>query len=401
MENNHDQPQLIDRKPVSAQTREWLDRVAAIAPVIEEFRGQAERERRSPRPVFEALRDAGIHRMAVSKQFGGEQVDLRTAGAVIQELAVLDPSVAWQMGVQGAIGRFSDYLPEPVAEKMFGDTSALVIGSVNPTGRAERVSGGYRLSGTWAFASGSAHAEWFVAAAVVTEGGEPVRTASGIPEMVMGFVPRSAVRMLDTWYTLGLRGTGSEHYEIEDVFVSDDYAVAQSAMNFPPAERPSRAYAISYYDFGLFGTASVCLGIARGALASFKELAGRKTPMGGLSTLAAGHVVQERLARAEILVRSARLLLADAAWHAVEHGADGGDALSATLRLSASTIAENCTQAVNTVFTLAGSSSIYTDSRLEAYFRDMHSAAKHITVSPTNIEMAGQYLLGGGLQLRR
>ncbi|MFF9527308.1 acyl-CoA dehydrogenase family protein [Streptomyces achromogenes] len=399
--NDTHQPQLIDRGPVPEETREWLERVAAIAPVIKDFRAQGERDRRAPVEVFEALRDAGIHRMAVSKAFGGHQVDLRTAGAVIQELAVLDPSVAWQMGVQGAIGRFSDYLPERTAEKLFDGQSSLVIGSVNPTGRAERVPGGYRLEGTWSFASGAAHAEWFVAAAVVTERGSPRMSESGMPEMVMAFVPRSRVRLLDTWHSLGLRGTGSVHYEIDGVLVMDDHAVSQAAMSFPPAARPSRAYPISYYDFGLFGTASVCLGIARGALASFKELAGRKTPMGGLSTLASGHVVQDRLARAEILVRSSRLLLADAAWHAVEHGEDGGDSLSATLRLSAATIAENCAQAVDTVFTLAGSSSVYADSRLEAYFRDMHSAAKHITVSPTNIEMAGQYLLGGGLQLRR
>ncbi|MEU3957866.1 acyl-CoA dehydrogenase family protein, partial [Streptomyces achromogenes] len=144
--NDTHQPQLIDRGPVPEETREWLERVAAIAPVIKDFRAQGERDRRAPVQVFEALRGAGIHRMAVSKAFGGHQVDLRTAGAVIQELAVLDPSVAWQMGVQGAIGRFSDYLPERTAEKLFDGQSSLVIGSVNPTGRAERVVWGERCS---------------------------------------------------------------------------------------------------------------------------------------------------------------------------------------------------------------------------------------------------------------
>ncbi|MEV7023722.1 acyl-CoA dehydrogenase family protein [Kitasatospora sp. NPDC093558] len=401
MSSNTDLPVLINRTPVSAETREWLEKIAGITPVIEKFRDEAERERRMPVPVFEALSAAGIHRMVVSKEFGGSQVALGTSGAVLTALARVDASVAWQMGVQAAIARFSDYLPEASSRELFRDQHALVIGSVNPTGRAEAVPGGYRLSGRWGFASGSAHAEWFVSAAVVTEDGQPRRTPAGGPDIRMLFVPRSQVEMLDTWYTLGLRGTGSEDYRIEDVFVADEYVVDIAAMVAAPPARPSRAYAISYYDWGLFGTAATALGIAQGALTAFKAFAGGKTPAMGLSTLAAGHVTQERVGRAEILVRSARLLLEDAAWHASEHGQDGGDALSAMLRLSASTIAENSSAAVDLLFRLAGSSSIYADSPMERYFRDMHSAEKHITVSPTNIEMAGQYLLGGGLQVRR
>ncbi|MFB6891936.1 acyl-CoA dehydrogenase family protein [Kitasatospora sp. NPDC056327] len=398
---NTDQPELINRVPISAEAREWLEKVAGITPVIEKFRDEAERERRMPVPVFEALAAAGIHRMVVSEEFGGARVELRTAGAVLTALARVDASVAWQMGVQAAIARFSDYLPEAVSRELFRDQPALVIGSVNPTGRAEAVPGGYRLNGRWGFASGSAHAAWFVSAAVVTEDGQPRRGPSGAPDIRMLFVPRERVRMLDTWYTLGLRGTGSEDYLVEDVFVADAYAVDMAAMVAAPPARPSRAHAVSYYDWGLFGTAATALGIAQGALAAFKAFAGGKTPALGLSTLAAGHVVQERVGRAEILVRSARLLLEDAAWHASRHGRDGGDALSATLRLSAATVAENSSAAVDLLFRLAGSSSIYADNPLERYFRDMHSAEKHITVSPTNIEMAGQYLLGGGLSVRR
>ncbi|WP_369030234.1 MULTISPECIES: acyl-CoA dehydrogenase family protein [Streptomyces] len=391
---------LVDDRPVPAETADWLGRVDDIAPVIEKWREEGERQRFSPVPVFEALRDAGFPRMLVSHGLGGSQVTLETGSQALQALSRLDPAVAWQMGVQAAIGRLSDYLPEPVARELFRDQDGLVIGSVNPTGLAEAVDGGYRLSGRWGFASGSAHATWLVCAARITDGGTPRLTEQG-PEIRMLFVPRHAVRMLDNWRTLGLRGTGSEDYEVEDVFVADAYTVAQRDMFLAPPARPSRGYGISYYDFGLFGSSSTVLGAARGALHEFQRLAVAKRPMAGTTTLAASHTVQERYARAEAQVRAARLLLADAAWHAERLGEVGGDALSATVRLAAATVAEQCCQAIDSLFTVAGTSSLYASSLLERYFRDAHSAAKHITLSPTNVEMTGQYLLGGGLSMRR
>ncbi len=385
---------------VTAGQEEWLARVGKIAPLIEEHREKAEHERVTPRVVFEALRDSGIPRMWVSKEFGGEQVSLETGSAVIQALARLDGSVAWQMGVQGAIGRLSDYLPEASARELFKNNARLVVGGVNPSGHAELVDGGYLLSGEWAFASGSAYAEWLVCAAFVTENGKPVQTPAG-PDMRMLFIPRSDAEVLDTWYTIGLRGTGSNHYTVSETFVPEELTVSRTAMLRAPAERPSRAYAISYYDFGPFTSASTALGVAQDALDSVKELAVRKTPTGGTSSLAASHTVQEKLARAEMLVYSSRLLLIDAARQATLFGESGGDALSSLIRLTAATVAENTVAAVDTAYTLAGASSLFATSRLERCFRDIHSATKHITLASSHFEMVGQYLLGGSLQMRR
>ncbi|UXY18660.1 acyl-CoA dehydrogenase family protein [Streptomyces cynarae] len=391
---------LLDRKPVSDRTAEWLARVDRIAPVVEKWREEGERRRSSPVAVFEALQDGGFHRMLVARDLGGSQVPLETGSEVLQALARHDPAVAWQMAVQAAIGRLSDYLPEQAARELFRDQDALVVGSVNPTGQAEAVDGGYRLSGRWGFASGSAHAAWLVCAARVTVDGTPRTTEHG-PDIRMLFVPRTAVRMLDNWHTLGLRGTGSEDYEIDGVFVGEEYTVSQRDMFSAPPDRPSRGYGISYYDFGLFGSSSTVLGTARAALREFQRLATVKKPMAGTSTLAASHTVQDRFARAEAQVRASRLLLADAAWHAEQFGEVGAEPLSATVRLAAATVAEHCCEAISSLFTVAGTSSLYASSMLERYFRDAHSAAKHITLSPTNIEMVGQYLLGGGLSMRR
>jgi indole-3-acetate monooxygenase len=401
MTEKQDSTQLMNKVPISPETRKWLDRIELLAPLISENKDPAERQRQSPAVLFEALRDAGLHRMWVSREFGGSQVSLATGSAVIQRLAALDASVAWQMGVQGAISRLADYLPEPTARKLFRDAEGLVVGSVNPSGRAEATGDGFTLSGTWAFASGSAHADWLVCAAVVTEGGRPRLGPDGKPETRMLFVPKTDCVLQDTWDTLGLRGTGSNHYEVVETFVGDDFTVPGSLMLGPPPSRPSRGYPIGYYDFGPFTSASTALGLARGAIDSFRELALVKTPAGASTSVARSHTAQDKLAHAESLVRSAQLLLADAAWHATEYGEAGGDALSATVRLAAATVASNAVTAVSTVYQLAGTTAIYTSSPLERYFRDVHTATKHITLSSSHFEMVGQYLLGGGLQMRR
>jgi indole-3-acetate monooxygenase len=341
-----------------------------------------------------------LTRMWVSREFGGEQAGLRAGLAAITALARLDASAAWLIGVQGAIGRLSDYLPEESARRLFQENDGLVIGGVKPAGRAEQVDGGFLLEGEWSLASGSAHAGWLVCTAYVTENGRPVVTETG-PEMRALFIPRELAEIQDTWYPVGLRGTGSNHYTVARTFVPTELTVSRAVMGSPPPERAARAYGLSYYDFGPFSTAPVALGLADAALDAFKELALEKTPTSARTRLGDNPTTQEKLARAEMLVYSARLLFDDAARQAVEAGTSGDETLSALIRLTAATLSEQTVAAVDSVFTLAGSSSVYASSPLERCFRDIHAATKHISLSSSHFETVGQYLLGGGLQMRR
>ncbi|MGV9878635.1 acyl-CoA dehydrogenase family protein [Streptomyces sp. NPDC003006] len=371
-------PPLLQTASAPDGGMQWLDRVKAIAPVVREHREQAERDRVTPTPVIDVLRANGLHRMWVGRHFGGGNVSLTTGSAVLRQLARLDASVAWQMGVQGAIGRLSDYLPEAAAHAVFAEHTGLVVGSVRPAGRARAVPGGYRLTGTWPFASGSAHADWLVCAAQVPD---------GAPRML--FVPRSAVRPRDTWHSLGLRGTGSNHFDVDDAFVPEEFTVDGAAMLRPPPSRASRAYAIGYYDFGPFTSASTVLGIAQDAVETFRELLSD-------SGTAPGGTVHAGYARAQMRVRRTALLLADAARRVSAHGQNGGEPLSALVKLTAATVAEDATAAVDSLYDLAGARAVYTSGRLERCFRDIHTAVKHITLSSAHFETVGQYLLGDG-----
>jgi indole-3-acetate monooxygenase len=371
----------------TAETRDWLARVAEVAPLIEAYRDQADRDRAMPRPVFEALRDRGFTRMWVSTAFGGNRVSLGTGVAVLEALARLDASVAWQMCVQGAIGRLSDYLPEASAREMFAGQDGLVVGGgANPTGCAEPVDGGYRLRGTWAFASGSAHAGWLVCAAKVVRDGHPTG------EVVLLFVPNGTAELRDTWHTLGLHGTGSNHYHVDDAFVPAEFAVDRDAMLRSPVGRGSRGYALGFYEFAPLALAPTPLGTARAALDAV---------VAQVPKLAQSPTAQEKLARAEALVHSARLLLMDTTRQAERSGEHGGDALGALIQLTAATVAEHCVSAVTTAYELAGAAALYDGNPVQRCFRDIHTAVMHYTLSPSNFELAGRYLLGGERITRR
>lgn len=386
--------------PATPELDDWLARVADVTPVIEANRDRAERDRVMPVEVYRELRDAGFTRMWVSKEFGGEQISIGTGMAVIEELARLDASVAWQIGVQGAIGRLSDYLPAHSARELFKNNSGLVIGGVKPFGRAEPVDGGYLLSGTWSFASGSAHAGWLASMAFVTNQGKPVLTPTG-PDIRVAFIRPEEAEILDTWHTLGLRGSGSNDYRVPETFVPEELTCGKDQMQGPPADVTTRGYGLSYFDFGPFTTAPVALGIAQDAFEAFREMAGGKVPASGKTSLANSHTVQEKVGHVAMQIHSSRVLLNEAAAHANRAGESGDDSLSALIRLTGATVGQNAIAAVATLHELAGSSSIYTSTRLDRCFRDVHSAAKHIALSPSHFEMVGQYLLTGDLQMRR
>lgn len=256
------------------------------------------------------------------------------------------------------------------------------------------------MSGEWGFASGSAYAGWLVCGALVTRGGEVVAAPRG-PQMVMLFVPRSAVELLDTWRSVGLRGSGSGHFRVSQVFVSREYAVAGEEMGRVPPAGPARVFPVSYFDFGALAMAAVAVGVAQEALDAVKALMAAKTPALASGVLASSPVAQERLGRAESLVYSSRLMLREAAAQAVGSAGGGGEALTSLVWLTGAAVAENTVAAVDLAYNLAGSSSVYESCRLERCFRDIHTAGKHITVSSSLFEAVGHYLLGGPLRMRR
>jgi alkylation response protein AidB-like acyl-CoA dehydrogenase len=378
----------------------FLDRARKIQPVIAEHRDEGERDRCLPQPSHEAMRDAGLYWLLLPEAYGGPGVDFVTTLLVIEEISRQDGAAGWNLmiGMQG--GLFSDYLPASGATPIFEGARSIVAGNFAPAGKAELVPGGYRLSGHWTFASGCRHANWLICGSVIIEGGRPRVGPGEVPEIRLMLVSANQATIIDSWYTGGMKGTGSNDFEVNDAFVPEDRAFLFPLLTVGPPRRPGIGYTQPFMLLAAPGMAMVALGIARDAIDSLKELAAEKTPTGATSRLLSQHVVHEKVGLAEALVGSARAYVLNASAQLAQTPQPGDD-LAAQVRLASAYAARAAGEAVDLMYELGGGTVIYNRSRLDRCFRDIHTAAHHILLSPSNIEMVGQYHLGLGLQMRR
>jgi alkylation response protein AidB-like acyl-CoA dehydrogenase len=369
---------LVARARLAAET------LAPLADAIEKERGL-------PAEAVAALVGAGIFKLFVPQAYGGLEADLETALSVIEELARADGSAGWCAMVGSTSGLMSIFLQPDVAREIFGAPDAIACGVFAPMGRAVPADGGHRVSGRWPFASGCKHSTWRMGGALVP-GEAPL--PGGAPNVRSMLFRAEETRVVDTWDTSGLRGTGSHDFEATDVFVPASRSFSTLT------DRPRYAGILSALPF--FGVlaasvAAVTLGIARGALDAFAALATAKHSLGAKRSIAHRELVQLGVAQAEGNVRAARALLHETAREASASAARG-EAPSlrdrALLRVAACHATTASAAAVDTVYEAAGASSIYTKSPLQRQFRDVHVATQHIMVSPTAAILAGRVLLG-------
>jgi indole-3-acetate monooxygenase len=391
------------RLSMGSREADWVDRARSVAPAIAAWRDAGEQERHMVRPLFEALRDAGLFSLMAPRAAGGAEADDGTVLRVIEELSSQDGSVGWNVMIASHMAVIASYLPPQAAREVYrSGASTVIAGALPPKGVAVPVDGGFRVSGRWAFGSGCYQADWMCAPSIVTESGTPRLRTDGRPETRALFLPVGDCQILDTWYTAGLRGTGSHDWQIDDVFVPEHRSFQ---LSFDHAQVEPGALSLrNFKPYADAHVAAVALGIARCAIDSFKRLATTKTPLLATSTLATQHTVHERFGRAEALLRSARAFLYETMRElprSPNWSAEVSDELSAPVRLASAHAAQNAAEVVDLMYTSAGTSSIYASSQLERCFRDVHVVTQHIGVAPSNIEMVGQYLLGLGLQTRR
>jgi len=289
------------------ETSAWVERAQELAPTVAQWRDTGEQERHMPRPLFEALRDAGVFTMSVSKVVGGAEVEEETVVQVIEELARQDGSVGWNVMIASGAAVAASYLPEAGLKEVYrGGPSTVIAGALLPKGAAIPVPGGFRLTGHWTFASGCHQADWMLGSSTVMAQGTPRLRPDGSPDVRAFFVPVGACEILDTWHTTGLRGTGSHDWQVADVFVPQEQSV--------PILRdgPSEPGSLAIRDFVAFAgprVAAVALGIARAALDAFTALARTKTPVLATSPLATQPTTHERVGRAEALWLAGRAFL--------------------------------------------------------------------------------------------
>jgi indole-3-acetate monooxygenase len=353
-----------------------------------------ERARNLPDPLVKALNDRGLFSLWLARALGGPQLDAVDFLRVIEQLSYADGSVGWCTMAAAAYSRLSGCLEEGVARKIFEGGHTIVAGTINPTGKAIAVSGGFRVTGRWSYGSFIQHSSWTIGNSVIHDDNGPRRTAAGGPDIRLMIFPTSAAEIIDTWHVGGLRGTGSHDFQVTDVFVPEDYAVAPFTAS---PTQPGTLYQTPFITAFAITIAGVPLGIARAAIDAFIELAEAKTPMGATVRLRDKPAAQADIGRADAMLRSARAFLFDATgtiWGAVAAGNPPSMKQRASARLAVAHAAAASAQTVDILYKAAGGTALYEHNLLERCFRDVHATTQHIATSAVNFELGGRVLLG-------
>lgn len=373
-----------------------LDAVRTVAPRILACADEIEQRRRLPGPLVDALHDVGLFRMLLPRALGGREVDPVTFARVIEEIARLDASTGWCLCQASGCSMVSAYLDWEIGERIFGADPHAVLAWGQPQGaRAIAVDGGYRVTARWVFASGCHHATWLGGISPIFEpDGSPRLRDDGTQDSRYMLFPASSATLLDVWHVSGLRGTGSDTIAVEDLFVPHAQTTRQDA-----AERRERGplYLFPFGNLYSSGFSSVALGIARGVLDAFLELAAAKTPRAARGTLRDNAVVQAQVGVAEAKLGSARAYLhttLDDIWGEVNRTGTLTLAQRVRIRLATTYAIHQAVQVVDTLFHAAGSSAIFANGPFERRFRDIHAVAQQVQGRQAHFETVGQFLLG-------
>ncbi|MBP1819778.1 acyl-CoA dehydrogenase [Mycobacterium sp. OAE908] len=314
------------------------------------------------------------------------------------EMAWQDGSFGW-CGIANLPSTFAAgaYLPDEGFAEVFtaNDNRITMGGQFFPNGQGHAVDGGYKLTGSWSFGSGTGHSEYIAAGFMPMDDGEVRWISEGLPDMQVAIVPRADIAFTDGWFVQGLKGTGSYDYNAADVFVPQ-------CRTFPlmvrePQRGTSPATRMGLMPVVAAGHASWALGVAKSMLDDVEELAATKFRMSDMASLASRPTFQKGLAHHVASWRAARLLVLDAfttAESAVGAGNDLTPGLRADMRVAAvyaTDVARACGEWAHLV---AGTSSIREGSRLERAFRDLYTGTQHAFISEKVAIDAAQIWLG-------
>jgi len=380
---------------MNIQTRpDPIARARELGPEIVAAADEIERTRRVPDELLGRLHDSRLFRMLLPRSASGDETEPAVYVAAIEELARHDGSIAWNAFVANSSCLLAAYLEPVVNHAIFADPRSIIAWGPPNGSRATAVKGGYRVTGKWDFASGCRQARWLGAHCHVVEADGALRlNRFGRPTERTLLFPTSEATILDTWKTIGLCGTASDSYCVNDVFVSEAF----SATREDPTLRRERGplYAFTMQSLYATGVAAVALGIARAMLSEFIMLASRKAPR-GLARLAENAVVQADVARAEARLGSARAYLIETLvtlYAHVDETAPIEVSDRARVRLACTNAIQSAIEVVDFAYKGAGVDAIFPGSPFERRFRDMHTLSQQIQARAAHFESVGQILL--------
>lgn len=379
------------------EPRAILDRAEALLSLVSSVAAEVEATGELPSRLVSALHEASLFRMLLPRSVGGLQMMPDAFFAVIETLARADASVAWCVGQGCGCSMAAAFLAPDVAARIFRPATAVMAsGPTSHFGGAVKVEGGYRVTGRWSLASGIRHSDWIGGhSTVMDKAGKPIPGADGKPVVRTMMFPRSAARIIPNWDVVGLRGTGSDDYEVTDLFVADDHTFTRES----PADRRDMSPLYTFTGLNMFGVsfAAVALGLAGASLDEFKTLAGAKKPTGQTRLLRDSPVHQHQLGMAEARFHSARVFLQqtlrEMSAAALANGMLAREE-RVRLRMATTWAIHQARDVVDFAYNMGGATSLKTGSGIERRFRDVHAVTQHVQAGQHVYEIIGQSVLG-------
>ncbi|WP_433297009.1 acyl-CoA dehydrogenase family protein [Pseudonocardia sp. CA-142604] len=367
-----------------------LANAVRIGPLLREHAAEVEAARRLTGPVVNALRSAGVFRMAMPATWGGPEVDICRQIEIVETLSRADASAGWCAQIGADSGYYSANIEQATARSLYPDLDAVTAGWLTPAGTLEVCDGGYRLSGRWSFGSGVTHADVIVGGARVTENGSPRLLADGTPERRIAMLPAAQWDVLDTWRSLGLTGSGSHDYTITDTFVP-----AENTWDHGRSYRSGPLY--SWRGMVVVNFVGVPLGTALDACDVATSILDAKVLMPEMIPARDAPRVRAAVARARAMVGAARSYAYDTVstvWSVIVAGDDPSIGQRAQLAgLFVHTVSE-CRTAVRLLVDTVGSVAVQDECSLGRQMRDLDTIAQHTLGKSRMWEWAGAMYFG-------
>ena len=372
------------------------ERARALQPLIDAHGAEMDRRREATPEVVEGLFQEDLMRLLLPKSLGGQEIHLVDFCKTTEAVGWADGSIGWFVNQSNVcVATSAAAMPHAAAAAIFnGPRTGLAWGSKNGNSKAIRVAGGYRLTGTWSYGSGMRHTTWIGAhSAVQNPDGSPHMRYGRPDDRTFLFLKEKATE-IDDWQVLGLRGTGSDTYSVEDLFIPDEHAPAREAAEERREKGP--LYVIISNLLYATGFCGVTLGIARRLLEEYTSLARGKQSRAGITPMARNHVVQLDIGKLEARLSAARAFVHEAATQAYDAAAAGtlGLDLRMRLRLVTTHAMQEATDVSVACYRGAGTTAILDSAPFERRFRDAMSASQHLQGRNAHVEMVGRHLIG-------
>ena len=374
-----------------------MTRAGRMVELLRSAASRIEAGRALPHDIVAALHKERLFRLLLPRSIDGDEVHIKTLAQVIELIASADASTAWCLGQASGCAMATAYLKPEVARRLFGPVDAVLAWGAGIQGKAVAVDGGYRVTGTWTFGSGCANATMLGAHCYVLEKDgttQRMRKDGRKLDRTALFV-KSKANVHDNWHTLGLKGTASNTYEFDNIFVPEEETIDREEAK--ERTEAGTLYTITYTHAYAAAFSALMLGIAQGTVADLTALAMVKTQRSAAASMKESPVFQSQIAVLEARLRSLRAYLhttLDEVWNKVEKSGEFPLIERASLKLASTYVINQGVEIVTEAYRAAGATAIFPSNPFEQRLRDAMTAGQQAQGRPINYITLGRVLLG-------